>query len=49
MNGELNKKNKEQENSKTRRRETGFEVSLKEEALRKISFENKVEGNEITR
>ncbi|TRZ16437.1 hypothetical protein HGM15179_010688 [Zosterops borbonicus] len=41
MNGGLNKKNIEQENSITRRRETGFEVSLKQEAMMKIPFENK--------
>lgn len=49
MNGGLNKKNIEQENSITRRRETGFEVSLKQEAMMKIPFENKVGGNKINR
>lgn len=49
MNGESNKKNKEQENTITRRTEAGFEVSLKQEAVMKISFEDKVEGNKITR
>lgn len=49
MNGGSNKKNEEQKKSITRRRETGFEVSLKQEAVMKTSFEDKVEGNKITR
>lgn len=49
MNGRLNKRNEEQEKSITRRRETGFEVSLKQEAVMNASFEDKVEGNKITR
>lgn len=33
----------------TRRRVSGFEVSLKQEAVMKTRFEDQVEGNKITR
>lgn len=49
MSGGSNKENTDQENSITRRRETGFEPSLIQEAVMKIYFENKVEGKKITR
>lgn len=48
MNGGSNKKNKEQENSMSRR-VSGFESSLKQEAVMKTHFEDQLEGNKITR
>lgn len=49
MSGGSNKENIDEENSITRRRESGFEPSLMQEAVMKIYFENKVEGKKITR